>query len=141
MVGLSSAMGDLLVAGSVLAVTLLAGILAHESTHAAVLHAFGIRYDVAWLPERRATGIDLASPIMTVTPKPGSEPCHRAVRVAAIAPLVLMAPLSLVVTGLVPDPFVVGDPFMVAATVGWAACALPSPQDFGVFWHGVSTPE
>lgn len=144
MVGLSSTMGTVLGAGGVLAVTLLAGILAHESAHAAVLHTFGIRYDVSWLPDRGAAGIDLAlvSPIMTVTPRPGTpRQRHRAVRLAAIAPLALATPLSLVVTGVLPDPIAAGDPFLAAATVGWAACALPSPQDFSVFWHGLSSPE
>lgn len=132
-------MVNVIVAGGVLAVTLLAGILAHESAHAAVLQAFGIRYDVSWLPDRRAADIDLAlaSPIMTVTPRPGSQRrSQRAVRLAAIAPLALATPLSLVVTGVLPDPFATGDPFVTAVTVGWAACAVPSPQDFAVFWHG-----
>jgi hypothetical protein len=24
---------------------------------------------------------------------------------------------------------------LASVTVGWLACALPSPQDFSVFWH------
>lgn len=144
MVGLSSAMVNVIVAGGVLAVTLLAGILAHESAHAAVLHAFGIRYDVSWHPDRRAAGTDLAiaRPLATVTPRPvAHRRSQRAVRLAAIAPLALATPLSLVVMGVLPDPLATGDPSIAAATVGWAACALPSPQDFAVFCHGLSAGE
>jgi hypothetical protein len=144
MIGLATTIVNVIVAGGVLAVTLLAGILAHESAHVAVLHASGIRYEVSWHPDRRAAGTDLAiaSPLATVTPRPVSpRGSQRAVRVAAIAPLALATPLSLVVLGVVPDPLASGDPYMAAVTVGWAACALPSPQDFAVFCHGLSAAE
>lgn len=144
MIGLTPTMLNVIAAGGVLLVTLLAGILAHESAHAAVLHAFGIRYDVSWHPNRRAIGTDLAiaSPLATVTPRPVTpRRSQRVVRVAAIAPLALASPLSLVVLGVLPDPLASGDPYMAAVTVGWAACALPSPQDFSVFCHGLTLGE
>lgn len=144
MIGLSSTMMIIIAAGGVLAVTLWAGILVHESAHAAVRHAFGIRFDVSWRPDRRAAGTDLAiaSPLATVTPRPvAHRRSQRAVRLATIAPLALATPISLVVVGVLPDPLATGYPYVAAVTVGWAACALPSPQDFAVFYHGVSAPE
>jgi hypothetical protein len=44
-------------------------------------------------------------------------------------------PLVLVPLGVVPDPFETQNPYLLAATLGWTACAIPSPQDFSLVWY------
>jgi hypothetical protein len=56
-------------------------------------------------------------------------------RVAALAPLTLALPPLLVLAGVLPDPLRSGDVLLAAATVAWFGCALPSPQDFSLFWY------
>lgn len=134
---------DLLVFGGVLSLTLVLGILAHEAAHTIVLRAFDIDYEVELRPDGPVSGTQLAMirPIVTVTPCP-RPPNESSVglRLAGIAPLTLTAPFLLVLVGLVPDPLAMGNPAIAAATVGWAAVAIPSPQDFSVFWHGSRQP-
>ncbi|PSP36871.1 hypothetical protein BRC66_07920 [Halobacteriales archaeon QH_2_66_30] len=84
-------------AGLALLATLGIGLVAHELTHAAVLHAFGVPYDIRWFPGRAADDS-------------------------------LMVP-----AGVLPDPLA-GPAPVVAATVAWLGCALPSPRDFSLFW-------
>lgn len=132
MAGFHPTTGTVLGAGGVLFATLLAGMVAHESSHALVLRLFGIGYDFDWLPSH--DGPTLSSPLATVTPRTRPHAGSFGVRLAAVAPLALATPILLVLTGLVPDPLASGDPFLAASTVGWTACALPSPQDFAVFW-------
>jgi hypothetical protein len=133
----------LLTAGGVLLVTVVVGVIAHETAHAIVLRAFDIEYDVDVHPTDTVSGTELplVRPLVTVTPRPRSPSLSSVgVRLAAIAPLTLAAPFLLVLAGVVPDPLAVGNPVVAAATVGWAGCAIPSPQDFSVFWHGNRTP-
>ena len=47
----------------------------------------------------------------------------------------LVVPFALVPLGVVPDPFALGNPVVAAAAIGWAGCALPSPQDFALVWY------
>jgi hypothetical protein len=126
-------------AGVVLLLTVGVGIVAHELSHAAVLFLFGIRCDVAIGPARdgvRQLGATIPGGWATVTPReisPGTSAW--ALRVSSVAPLVLAVPFVTVLTGVVPDPVQSGNPLLVGSTVGWLACAIPSPQDFSVFWH------
>lgn len=126
-------------AGIVLLVAVGVGIVAHELSHAAVLYLLGIRCDIAIGPER--VGASRFDWIVTgawavVTPRdisPGTSAW--AMRLSSVAPLVLAVPFLTVVTGVVPDPVGADSPLLVAWAVGWLACAIPSPQDFSVFWH------
>lgn len=129
----------LLGAAVVLLATIGVGIVAHELSHAAVLHAIGIPYEIRWFPGRNADGhfgIGVFQSWATVTPRriPRESPVW-GLRLSAIAPLVLASPFALVLVGVVPDPLEVSNVFVAAITVAWFGCALPSPQDFSVFWH------
>lgn len=137
MVGFLAPLFEVLLAGGVLVVTLIVGTLAHESAHAAVLRAFEIPYDVDWRPGTATSAGAVAQPLATVTPRAQASPTPSVgLRLAALAPLGLTAPLLLVLAGALPDPLATGDPSLAAATVAWAGTALPSPQDFAVFWYG-----
>jgi hypothetical protein len=127
------------VAGGTLLVAVFLGVVAHETAHMIVLRVFDIAYDVDWRPGSSESAAEMAMirPLVTVTPRPGSAAeASVGLRLAAIAPLALATPLLLVLAGVVPDPLAIGSPAAVAATIGWAGGAIPSPQDFSVFWHG-----
>lgn len=134
-----TALVDLVLAAGSLVGAVGVGTVAHECAHGAVLRAFGVRVEVAWLPDRDGTGrvgAALSSRWATVTPRalPASLPPW-GLRLAAVAPLALAAPMALVPLGVLPDPTLSGNLPLVAAAVGWLACALPSPRDFSLFWH------
>ena len=124
-------------AGLALLTTLGIGLVAHELTHAAVLHAFGVPYDIRWFPGQAADdslNAGVSSAWATVTPRripPGMSAWT--LRLSAVAPLALAAPFLLVPAGVLPDPLA-GPAPVVAATVAWLGCALPSPRDFSLFW-------
>jgi len=118
---------------------LVAGMVAHELVHALVLHAFGIPYDIEWFPQSDHTtvlNVGVFSAWATVTPRsiPRSVPSW-GLQLSAIAPVVLAAPFALVLVGIVPDPIDGGSALHAAVTVAWLGCALPSPQDFSLFFH------
>jgi len=126
-------------AGAVMLCTLSAGTVAHEYAHALALRAVGVDCEIRWLTDRDSAGLlraGLLGTWATVTPRnvPADAPAW-GVRLAALMPLTLLAPFALVVGGVLPDPLATGDPRLVAASVAWAACALPSPQDFSVVWY------
>lgn len=130
---------DLLGAAAVLVTTICVGTVAHELTHAMALRALGIPYDLTWLPGHESPGrlgAGISKTWATVTPMsiPTGVPPN-GLRLAAVAPLVLATPLLLVLVGVLPDPVESGDLLLVAATVAWFGCALPSPQDFSMFWY------
>ena len=130
---------SLLGAGLALLVAVGAGMVAHELSHAAALRAFGVPYDIEWFPDRDGAGLlgmgargrwaVVTHPAIPRTVSPSY------LRAAAITPLVLATPFALVPLGVLPDPFRAGDLPLIAVTIGWLACALPSPGDFYVFWH------
>lgn len=126
-------------AGVVLLLTVGVGIGAHELSHAAGLYCFGIQCDITIGPEQVRTGqfgSNVPGAWAAVTPRemaPGTTAW--ALRVSSIAPLLLAAPFVAVITGIVPDPVQADSLLLNVWAVGWLACALPSPQDFSVFWH------
>jgi len=125
--------------GITVLVTVSLGMVAHECTHAAVLHSLGIPYDIDWVPSGETGGI-LAAGLFgtwaTVTPQriPRGVPTW-GLQLSAIAPFALAAPLALVAVGILPDPLAANSPLVAAVTVAWLGCAIPSPQDFSLFWH------
>ena len=130
---------DLLLAGGALLLTLAAGIVVHEFSHALVLRALGVPFDVAWLPDRGrsdAMGAGALGRWASVTPRALPRDLSPwGLRVAALAPLALATPMALIVLGILPDPVQTGNLPLVAATLAWFGCALPSPQDFSLVWH------
>lgn len=133
------ALTTLLGAGFALLAAVGAGIVVHELSHAAALRAFGVPYDVHWFPDRDDAGLLGAGvrgrwAVVTHPAIPRSaSPSH--LRAAALTPLLLATPFALVPLGIAPDPFRAGNVPLIAVTIGWLACALPSPGDFYVFWH------
>lgn len=126
-------------AGMVLLLTVGVGIIAHELSHAAVLYLLGIQCDIAIGPDwigAGQLGPSSSGTWATVTPREiSTETSAWAMRLSSVAPLILVVPFVAVVAGLVPDPLQADSLLLTAWTVGWLACALPSPQDFSVFWH------
>lgn len=115
------------------------GTITHELSHAFALRVFGVSFEMEWLPDRERTGLlraSIAGGWASVKPRSlprDLEPWR--LRVAAMMPLLLAAPLALVVFGVVSDPFGSGNPYLTAVAIGWLACALPSPQDFSLLWY------
>lgn len=133
---------ELVLATGALVATLALGTAAHEFAHAVVLRSFGVPVEVTWFPDRAGSlgaGAVLSSRWATATPLsiPPTLPPW-ALRLAALAPFALATPMALVLLGVLPDPTLVGNPALVAATLAWFACALPSPQDFSLFWYAES---
>lgn len=130
---------DLLLAGGALLLTLVVGIVVHECSHAIVLRSLGVPFEVAWLPDRDgpdSVGAGTFGRWASVTPRTlPSDLSPRGLRVAALAPLALATPMALILLGVLPDPTQTGNLPLAAATLAWFGCALPSPQDFSLFWH------
>jgi len=130
---------DLVVAGAALLLAVGVGTVAHECCHAAVLSLGGVPYEVEWLPERDGGTPLRAGALGTwaaVTPRRlPDDTAPWLLRAAALSPLLLATPVALIAVGVLPDPTVAGEPSVVAATVGWFACALPSPRDFSLVWY------
>lgn len=129
-----------LVGGAIVLLVMLGvGTVAHEMTHAIVLHLFGISYDVEWFPESDAHthyNVGIYSAWASVTPRsvPQETPAWT-LQLSAIAPLILATPFVLVFAGVLPNPLDAGSVLSVAAIIAWLGCALPSPQDFSLFWY------
>jgi len=136
---------ELIGATVVLLLTLGIGTIAHELSHAAVLSALGIAYDIEWFRGRDTVGlfgVGVVTNWASVTPK--AYPQHRSplgLRLSALAPLTLLMLPTLLLGVVHPASIDTNNLFLLAATVGWLACALPSPQDFSVFWHAASVIE
>jgi hypothetical protein len=131
--------GTLLGMGAVLFATVVAGTIVHELSHAAALRAFSVPHEVEWLPLWADVGTLRASitgdwaRVVPYDLPPDLSPW--ALRVAALMPLLLATPLALVPVGVLTDPFGSDNPYLIAATLGWTACALPSPRDFSLVWY------
>lgn len=124
-------------AGIALALSVGVGIVAHELSHAAVLSVLGIQCDIDIGPERAGQfGTGIFGTWAVVRPREiTTETSAWAMRLSSVAPLVLAVPFVAIVTGAVPDPLQADSLFLTALTVGWLACAIPSPRDFSMFWH------
>lgn len=126
-------------AGLALLAAVAVGTVAHELSHAVVLSALGVPFEIDWLPGREDRGLLAAGATGTwATVSPTRVPGHGAawrLRAAALTPLVLATPLALALVGALPDPMQSGDPVSQAAAIGWLACAIPSPQDFSLVWY------
>ena len=110
---------ELLAAVAALAGAVAAGTVAHELAHVVALGAFEIPCTVAWLHEGNGS---LAAAVggrwATVTPDTDAEALStRGLRVAAVMPLTLAAPLALIAVGFLPDPTALGT-VPTAATIG-----------------------
>lgn len=129
----------LLAAGIVLVGAIAIGVIAHELTHALVLHSFGIPYEIQWFPasdQSNQYSSRLSGTWAVVTPShiPDGVPIW-GIQLSAVAPLLLTLPLLLIVFVEFPLAPPTDNPYFAAVTVAWLACSLPSPQDFSVFWH------
>lgn len=129
---------ELLAAAFALVGAVCAGTVVHELLHAGVLRAAGASVEIHWGGDGRSgrhwaaiTGSLAAVRLRRVPPT--LSPWQ--LRVASLAPLVLATPLVAIALGIVADPFGGQDRVVQLALIGWLACALPSPQDFSVFWH------
>jgi hypothetical protein len=125
---------ELVLAGGLLALTVVSGLVAHEWSHALVLRLAAIDYTISYAPNRRRglVGLLRSCPWAVVHPHPTGAESPWILRAAALAPLLLAVPvLGLVVTGnTTTEPSIA-----TVAIIGWLACAIPSPQDFSVVFH------
>lgn len=123
---------DALVAVPALVLALTIGLVTHEYAHALVLHLAGVEYAVEYFPDRADGVVATLSSCRwaQVRPRPtGREPAW-VFRVAALMPLSLALPvLALGVGGHLSGTAA------TAATIGWLACAIPSPRDFSVAFY------
>lgn len=129
---------DLTAAAVVLALSVGLGLVAHELSHAVVLRAAGIPHDITWFGGRDRASLfraGVAGQWATVTPRPSAGTPAWLLRLSAMMPLAMVAPLAIVPLGLAPDPVATGSLPVQVAVLGWMACAIPSPQDFSVLWH------
>jgi MFS family permease len=130
---------EILAAAPLLVAAVAAGTVAHELLHAAALRAFGVPYRIEWLPGRDGAGLLEASlyvkwAAVTPTAFPDDMSAWR-LRVAALAPVALATPFVLIAAGPLPDPFATGAVLAQVLAIAVMACAIPSPQDFSLFWH------
>jgi len=128
----------LLLAAVALFLTVGIGTVVHELSHAAVLRASGVDYELRWLQGGRTgrLGAGLFGTWASVELRSlPSDLSPWRLRAASLAPLALATPLAAVLVGAVPDPFAGGSLYLQLVVVGWLACSLPSPQDFSLVWH------
>ncbi|WP_135829191.1 hypothetical protein [Halorussus halobius] len=144
------AAGHWLALGLTFVATLAAGICAHELCHVVPLSFTNAEYTVSVLPRAGVAARGASAPTdwpalkhvlagslvrVEVTRLPRATP-EWLLRAAALAPLALAVPFALVAAGLAPNPFATGDSVATVALVTVTACALPSPADWAVVWHG-----
>ncbi|MHC3437141.1 hypothetical protein ACYJ1Y_03335 [Natrialbaceae archaeon A-gly3] len=126
---------DVFLALLVLVASVAAGLIAHEYAHAIVLRLAGVECAVEYFPDR-GDGVvtTLASCRWArVSPQPIGDESPWVLRLAALMPLALAVPVLVAgIAGSIP----VGDRHLLTvATIGWLACAIPSPQDFSVAFY------
>lgn len=129
---------EILVAVPIVLFAVGTGTVAHEVLHASFLRLAGVDCEVRWLHGRGTGRLSAglfgtwASVRMTSIP-PTLDPWQ--LRIAALSPLLLAAPLVAIGAGVVADPFASGNLHVKLALIGWLACALPSPADFSLVWN------
>ena len=129
---------ELVAAGVVLLVTVAIGTVVHEGSHALALQAFGIPYELSWLPAPAdgRTYHGLFGALASVKPlEVRQDGSSWPLRTAAMMPLWMTVPVGLMLAGVFPDPVTAGDHVGTAVVIGWLACALPSPRDFSILWY------
>lgn len=132
----STSLLELLSVGFVLLATVAVGTVIHELSHAAALRAFAIPFEVTGGSSGDGGTRHGFGTLASVRPLGTSQRLSPVgLRVAAGMPLLMLAPLGLILGGLVPDPVASGDTLGTAVVVGWLATALPSPQDWSVLFH------
>lgn len=126
---------DVALAGGGLVLGVVAGLVAHECSHAAALRAAGVDYAVEFFPDRNGTvlGLLASCPWAAVRPLPTERDAAWTLRVAALTPLLLALPIALL--GVAGHSLSTDAPAVTALSIGWLACAIPSPQDFSVVFH------
>ncbi|OVE84192.1 hypothetical protein [Natronolimnobius baerhuensis] len=125
---------DVVGAGVALALAVGIGLCAHEWSHALVLRSAGIDFTLEYLPDRSSgpLGLLASCPWAVVEPQPTGRDSAWVLRIAALMPLLLAAPvLALGAAGYL----TAATPAVTAAAIGWLACSIPSPQDFSVAFH------
>ncbi|SIR87644.1 hypothetical protein [Natronorubrum thiooxidans] len=125
---------NVVVAGSLLVLTVVIGLVAHECAHALVLTLASVDYTVTYAPGRTdgIVGLLTSCPWAVVQPHPTGRESAMVLRVAALAPLALAVPVfGLGASGIVPAE----SPIVTTVGIGWLACAIPSPQDFSVAFY------
>lgn len=132
---------ELLAAVSIVLLAVGTGTVVHELLHAALLRLAGVDCEVRWLhggrTGRLGAGLFGTWASVRMTAIPGTlDPWQ--LRLAALSPLFLAAPLVAIASGVLPDPFATGNLYVQFALVGWLACALPSPADFSLVWNAPS---
>lgn len=129
----------LISAGIVFVGTLIIGILLHELSHALALRLTGVPYRIEFLPDYNRAGefrMGVRTQVARVTPMGGPDDLSSwHLRAAAMMPLCLVVPFGLVLIGVVPDPFAVGNLSLELATIAWLACSVPSPGDFSLLLY------
>ncbi|WP_436343781.1 hypothetical protein [Natronorubrum sp. FCH18a] len=124
---------DVAVAGGALVLAVATGLVVHEWLHALTLRLARIDYTVTYFPDRTdgVVGLLASCPWAVVRPDPtGREPTWH-LRVAALSPFLLAAPVFALGMRGVP----VDSPILTAVGIGWLACSIPSPQDFSVAFY------
>lgn len=128
----------MIVALSVLLISVVIGIVAHELSHAIALWAFDVPCRLRVLPDRDGGGslrIGLGDRLAAVSfSEASASVAPWKLRVAALMPLVLALPVALVALGIVPTGGI-DDGYITASLIGVTACAIPSPADFAVVWY------
>lgn len=122
-----------------LAVSVICGTVAHELSHALALDAFDIPFDVDWFPREEDNGAPHLGIIgqwaaVSYDARDISVQTWK-IRVSALMPLTLAAPLLMIPLGILPDPLAHGNLHASLALIGWLACAIPSPADFAIAWN------
>ncbi|MFC7196046.1 hypothetical protein ACFQL4_17730 [Halosimplex aquaticum] len=99
------------------------GLVAHELAHAAVLRAAGVPHVIDWFPgsDGGLLQAGLRGEWAAVRPRPGAETPAWLLRVSAMMPLALVAPLALVPVGVVADPFASEGSPGSPCSAGWPA--------------------
>lgn len=121
-----------------LALLVAVGTIIHEFLHAIILRAFGIPYTIEWFTVSHMSSLQSWFTVKWATVTPGSLPADVSpwqLRLAALAPLSIAAPFVLVIAGVLPDPFAQGTLTLKLAAIALMASAIPSPDDFSLFWH------